>query len=138
MTRGHEVLSDDVLIIDDGRIFAGPRCIDLREDAASRFGGEDLGVLGSRGRWRLRPERAPASAPLGGLVHLEWGPTVSVEPVPPSERIPALINASVIRPSPAEAAAYLDLAALPAWRFVRPRDLSVADRANAQLVDALG
>jgi hypothetical protein len=136
--NGHQVLSDDILMVDEGLIYSGPRSIDLRGDAAERFGGEDLGVLGSRGRWRLRPEQPPPSAPLAGVIHLEWGPTVSVESVPPPERVAAMVRKSVLRARPAEAASYLDLATLPTWRFSRPRDLDGLDEANAQLLDALG
>ena len=55
-----EILCDDVLVLDrELRGYAGPRCTDLREDAAAYLGvGEPLGVVGARERWR---------APLGAV-----------------------------------------------------------------------
>ena len=72
------------------------------------------------------------------MIHLEWGPAVRVEPVRPSERVAALIRQSVVRPGAEAATAYLDLATLPTWRFVRPHGLDGLDGGNAQLLDALG
>ena len=105
LEHGHTILTDDVLVLDEARILSGPRCIDLRGDAAERFGGEDLGVLGSRGRWRLRSGEAPASAPLAGFVYLGWGDRIALDEVPPSERIAPLATQAVLRPDPDEGAA---------------------------------
>src|SRR3954447_11359018 len=41
------VVSDDVLVIDGSDVFAGPRTVDLRADAAQRLGiGENIGTAG--------------------------------------------------------------------------------------------
>ena len=48
-TRGVPVVGDDLIVTDGTLVNAGPRCIDLRESAADRFGiGEDIGVVGDR------------------------------------------------------------------------------------------
>ncbi|HKP89612.1 MAG TPA: hypothetical protein VJT75_06510 [Thermoleophilaceae bacterium] len=136
--RGFEILSDDILVIEEGVLFAGPRCVDLRPEAAAILGGEDVGMLGNRVRWRLSSGEAPPSAPLAGVVQLEWGERVLVEPLDAAERLTGLVQGSVIRPGPADAAPFLDLAALPTFRLVRPRDLGALDESGAALLDALG
>ena len=52
--EGVGVVSDDVLVIDGGTALAGPRSVDLREEAAERLGvGEPMGRVGQRERWRF-------------------------------------------------------------------------------------
>ena len=135
--RGHEILSDDILILEGGTLFAGPRSVDLRDDAAAVLGGHDLGFPGSRARWRLDPGAVPDTAPLAGIIHLEWGDHVRIERLGSNESLPALVRNFVVQPKQAESLAYFDLGSLPAWRFTRPRDLSRIDELNAQLLAAL-
>ena len=137
LRSGHEVVSDDILVVEAGVLFAGPRCVDLRPEAASVLGGENLGMLGSRVRWRLRPGGVPPSMPLGGVIHLEWGDRPRVEALDSAERLKRLVNSSVIRPDSADGTAFLDLAGLPTWRFVRGHDLGEAERANEELLQTL-
>lgn len=136
--RGLAILSDDILVLEAGVLFAGPRCVDLRPEAAALLGGENVGMLGNRVRWRLRPGDAPAAVPLGGVVHLEWGEPARVEPLDAHERLTGLVRNSVIRPGDADAAPFLDLAALPTFRFARPRDIDAMDANGSLLLDALG
>lgn len=135
-----DVLCDDVLVIDsDGRALAGPRCIDLREDAARHFGvGEALGVIGARERWRLRLGQSPPSVPFRGWVELAWGDGVAIQPFGPTELLPAIVRNFSVRLMPPDANALMDLAALPAWRLTRPRHLDALPDAGALLLDALG
>jgi len=135
--RGHQILSDDILILDRGTLFAGPRSVDLRDDAAAVLGGEDLGVVGNRTRWRLHPGAVPAATPLAGIIHLEWGDRLEMERLSGDEALQALVQNFVVKPKQDESLAYLDLASLPAWRFTRPRDLARLDEINAQLLAAL-
>lgn len=52
---GMEVLCDDMLVLEGRTPLAGPRSVDLREDAAARLGaGEEIGLTGARERWRLQ------------------------------------------------------------------------------------
>ena len=136
--RGYGILSDDILVIEDGVLLAGPRCVDLRPEAAAILGGEDVGMLGNRVRWRLLPGGGPPCAPLAGVVQLEWGDRVAVEPLEAAERLTGLIRNSVIRPGAGDAAPFLDLAALPTFRLVRPRDLGALDASGEALLEALG
>src|SRR5262249_6109268 len=78
--QGHEILMDDLLVLDGDDALAGPRCIDLREEPAARLGaGEPLGFVGLRERWRLTLDQVPARVPLHGWVTLAWGDRVEVE-----------------------------------------------------------
>jgi hypothetical protein len=95
-------------------------------------------MLGNRVRWRLSSGDGPAAVPLGGLVYLEWGDDTRVDPLGAEERLEGLIANSVIRPGPADARPFLDLAALPTLRFVRPRDLAALDASGERLLGALG
>lgn len=133
--RGVPVLTDDLLVVDDGRAFAGPSCIDLRTDAAAQLGvGRDLGVIGARRRWRLDTAGAVSSARLRGWIFVEWGDRCSVEPTPAGERIPRLWHGLAMLLPKERQAALLDLATLPSWIFTRPRGWRSADSAIDRLL----
>jgi hypothetical protein len=118
----HTVLSDDVLVLERGDVFAGPRCVDLRGEPAERLGvGEPLGVVGVRERFRLELGPAPTRVPLRGFVSLEWGSEVSVEPVRGAERLLALIPHRALLLETSTPADLLELSALPFLRLRRPR-----------------
>jgi len=118
---GLNVLSDDLIVIDGRDVLAGPRCVDLRPDAAA-----ELGVAaraspvrgGERLRLALPPVPAPA-APLHGWVFLTWADALSLRRLRPSEWLDRLAQhrstSSDYSPS------LLDLAGLPAWELRRPR-----------------
>jgi hypothetical protein len=133
------VLCDDVLVIDsDGRALAGPRCIDLREDAAGHFGaGEALGVVGARERWRMRLEQVQETVPLRGWVELAWGDDLALERLGPTELLPAIVRNFSVRLMPPNAEALMDMAALPAWRLTRPRRFETLPDAATLLLDAI-
>jgi hypothetical protein len=137
LREGHQVVSDDILVLDGRVLFAGPRCIDLRPEAARVLGGETLGRVGGRERLRLPTGAAPTQVPVGGVIHLAWGERVDVQPLESSERLVGLIGSAVLRPRSEDELAFLELMALPAWRFVRPRRLERMDEANAQLLGTL-
>jgi hypothetical protein len=138
LRRGAEVVSDDILVLDQLSLFAGPRSVDLRDEAASVLGGEPLGVVGARSRWRLEPEVAALVTPLRGFVHLRWGDAVRLESLAPEDRLRELIWHFVLRPGREDALTLLELAALPAWRFERPQQLAQLDGCVDQLLTALG
>lgn len=135
---GVPVLTDDLMIVDDGRAFAGPRVIDLREDAASALGvGEALGVLGTRARWRFRIPAVPSSAALGGWVFLEWGTSLEVEALPPRARLEQLGRQRMIRRRPTDPTSLLSLASFPAIVVRRPRSWALLPEATRALLDSL-
>ena len=136
---GVEVLADDVLIVDEhGTAYAGPRCTDLRGDAAERLGeGEDIGVVGGRRRWRMPLGPIAPEVPFRGWVQLAWDETVAVTEPPPSARFQALAANLALRLVPVDAAALLSLADRPFVRLARPRDFERLEGALDTLLDAL-
>jgi hypothetical protein len=123
LRSGAQILSDDIVIVDGTRMFAGPRSVDLREDAAEFIGGERLGMIGNRPRWRLRPAAGPAERLLAGFVKLEWGERPCLERLGTEDRLQALIASSVLQAGPETAVGLLELTALPMIRFSRPAGL---------------
>jgi hypothetical protein len=124
--EGHEVLSDDVLVLDGGEVLAGPRCIDLRAEPARRLAvGESLGVVGARERWRLTLPAALARTPLAGWIVLEWGGAFEARALRGAERLAAVTPHRALRLPPREPSELLRLASLPVWRVRRP---AVLDR----------
>ena len=117
--RGVAVLADDITVIDGGCVFAGPRRIDLRPDAAGRLGLKDTGLIRGKSRRGLPLTPVESTVPLSGFVRLRWGEEVSTTPVPPFDRIRALdklVGSSVSKPS-----SVLDIVSLPMTGLVRPR-----------------
>lgn len=136
---GRAVFTDDLLVVEDGRAFAGPRSVDLRRDAALVLGlGDDLGVVGQRERWRVPVEPVPAELPLRGAVHLEWGEEVGVAAVPASERLARLAaHVALDVQAGGFAAQLLELASLPAVVIRRPRNWESVDESMELLVRTL-
>jgi hypothetical protein len=119
---GTPVICDDMLIVERGRVFAGPRSLDLREDAAARIdGSRAIGVAGARERWRVELGAVPESLELGGWFLLEWGDDIAVRALRPSERLARLAPHRALRLEPARSDAVLELASLPARVLSRPR-----------------
>ena len=137
LDRSIPTVTDDLLVLDGTALFAGPRFLDLREQPGRSFGGVDIGVHGSRRRWRLRPGHVPPVVPLAGFIHLEWGDGVAVEPMSPGDRLTALFGAVVTEPDERDAVAFLALARLPTWRLTRPRSFDRMEEGCRQLLRAL-
>jgi hypothetical protein len=134
--QGVSIVSDDILVLEGGRAYAGPRSIDLREEPARRLGvGEALGVVGVRKRWRQRTDPAPSGLPLRGWILLAWGPELSVLPLPAAERLATLASQVAIARPPDDPRVLLDLAALPAFELRRPRGWEMFDGAGARLLE---
>jgi hypothetical protein len=124
--RGYGVLTDDALILRPGlRVYAGPRSLDLRPDAASRFpGATPPDPVDPRKRWRMTLADVPAEIELAGWFLLGWADRPRVCEVPGAERIRVLDRQrSVLLPTSA-IELLLGAAALPMWRVERPRGLA--------------
>ena len=117
---GLDVLSDDLIVIDEREVLAGPRSVDLRPDAAAALGvaARASPVRGGE-RLRLALPPAPAAAPLHGWLFLAWADAVSLRRIRPSEWLDRL--AQHRSTSSAYSPSLLDLAGLPAWELRRPR-----------------
>jgi hypothetical protein len=137
LSRGIRVLTDDVVVTEGADLFAGPRSVDLRGEVAGQIGGEPLGIVGNRARWRLRPAWGAARVRLGGLIVLEWGGPARMEALDAKARLQALVHSSVIPPGPEAGLGLLELAALPAWRFVRAARIDELGARTDQLLAEL-
>ncbi len=123
---GLGVLCDDLAVIVDGLVLAGPRSIDLR--AAPSDAGEFASVRGGH-RARLQLAPAPPSVPVGGIVVLGWGSSLRLETVPAMQRLGVLARQRTFAALPANAAAMLELAAVPMLMLTRPREIDTLGRA---------
>ena len=118
---GVTVVSDDLLVLQHTRVFAGPRAIDLREEPAHNLGvGTSIGVAGGRERWRLRLGPVPEELELVGWIHLAWGDRVEAVPLKGGERVERLFNQRGARLPSLSPEVLLDLASLPSWEVRRP------------------
>ncbi|MEA2126350.1 MAG: hypothetical protein QOI80_3132 [Solirubrobacteraceae bacterium] len=138
--RGVPILADDLVVISGEAVLAGPRCVDLRPDAALRFpASRPLGIVAGRERHRLATPPAPASAPLAGILVLGWG-----DGAPRLERIPLPEHLRILHeqhyagwigpPPPAPLMAALDR---PMWHFARGRDWEAHTAALDELLTVL-
>lgn len=136
---GIPVMTDDLVVHDHGMICAGPRCVDLRPDAARRLGvGRDLGVVGTRERWRVDLPHGDAEAPLRGFVFLGWGGRARIEPVPPVQRLTRLGEHRALALPWTDPEVLLELAGRPGVSWHRPRAWDRMDASVAELLGRLG
>jgi hypothetical protein len=136
--RGVPIICDDVLVLEGPKPLPGPRTIDLREEAAVALeAGAPLGVAGARERWRLRVAQLDAVPPLAGWIHLEWAVETSVERVAGAEKLRRLASERVLDISAAAPESFLEVAALPAWSFRRPREWTSAAGAIERLLTVI-
>ena len=134
--QGRPVLSDDLLVLEEGIVFAGPRCADLREGTRLPGLPPPRPVRGGE-RWRVLLPAAPASARLAGFLFLVWedGP-VALRTLGGQERVRRLAPLRRWPFLPDRAGGLLELVTLPAYELSRPRDSDPAETARA-MVSAL-
>jgi hypothetical protein len=130
-----EVLTDDLIVVQDGAVFSGPRCIDLRPGAA-----EPLGRAGSRlvrGQSRLRLELPPCrpKARLDAIVVLAWGagPDVVLRPLSATLGLAALLPHALN----AGQGDLLALIGTPVWVLERPRTWDSMGEVKERLLSLL-
>jgi hypothetical protein len=130
---GSPILTDDLMVVDGGTVFAGPRTLDLRP-ASARY----LGREGSRvrlGRHRITVQPVDPEVPLRGWIALSWGDVLEARRLRPSERLGVLMEHLRIRSDGPSAGSLLDLAALPGFELRRPRTLEAMPQAGAKIVE---
>lgn len=133
---GLEVMADDLLVLDGTSALVGPRAVDLRSEAAARFGGRPLGRVGARDRWRIDlPPARQLAAPLACIVQLDWGDALRVEPVAGTDRVAALLEACALGTGWMPVQAPLDLIDVPQIRLQRRRDLDAMDATLQAIVE---
>ena len=133
---GVPIVTDDILVLRDGMVMAGPRCIDLRPDV-QRFG-VGLAVRPSHPRNRVGLPSIPAEHRLVGLIHLEWSSgeasgETTIEALGRRGAIRRLLVLRTEKGYPRNPQALLDLAMLPTVVLSRPRVMSGLDDAVAQV-----
>jgi hypothetical protein len=131
---GLGILSDDLVVIEGGDVLAGPRCLDLRQDAAAALGVVNHAFPVRAGeRLRLGLPPVPTAAPLHGWLFLTWGDAISLRRLGPGEWLERLAKhrstASAHSPS------LLDLARPQAWEFCRPRTRDSLEPTVERLLD---
>lgn len=131
--NGADVVTDDILVVDQGQALAGPRCIDLRDESVS--GLDVTRATRSRDGTRLRLPLAglQSQTPLRAFVHLTWGPAVELTRLRGPERLVRLASHSGQRAS-RRPEALLELTTLPSWELSRPRRLDVLPEIGARLL----
>jgi hypothetical protein len=121
--HGLPVLADDLAIIVDGAVLAGPRCLDLRSDAEidpSALG--DGRLVRARARRRIPLPGAPDRLPIAAIVALRWGARTGLDPLPVAQRLPALLPQRMFHAQLAiDPVAMLRLLGVPMWTLTRPR-----------------
>ncbi|HEY2652302.1 MAG TPA: hypothetical protein VGI50_10300 [Solirubrobacteraceae bacterium] len=136
---GADVMTDDLLVLREGKVLAGPRCIDLREGSARALGaGVTIGSVGTRERWRLKLDPVAPELPLAGWITLEWGEDESFHQVAPGERFLRLVDNLTVVLEPPDPPTVLELASLPMVTLRRPRRLDTLARTAESLVTHLG
>jgi hypothetical protein len=133
---GVPIVTDDVLVFRDGVVMAGPRCIDLRPDAAGF--GLTVAVRPSDPRNRLALPPIAAEHRLVGLLHLEWSSDeTTIEPLDHREAIRRLVVLRSDKGYPRDPRVLLDLATLPTVLLKRPKSKDSLDAAALQVVRLL-
>lgn len=123
---GAALVADDLVVLDGADVLPGPACVDLRPDAAAALGvGQDLGVVGGRQRWRWPTPAVVAPGPLLAWVVPAWGDgPVRLERIGARDLMAALVAAVALPVPVRDPLRLLDLARLPGYRLVRPRDVT--------------
>jgi hypothetical protein len=135
---GIGVLTDDVLVCDGLDALVGPRCIDLRIGPAKRLAiGQDFGVVGLRERWRVYLPSCPNSVPLHGWVLLDWADEDRITPLAATDRLSLLDRNQALQLPAHDAAAFLQLSALPAYRWSRRKSWERLDDSIKRFIDAI-
>lgn len=137
--QGHGIVADDLVVIANREVLAGPRTLDLRDEAATHLRlGEPLGRVSTRDRWRVETGPVPWRVPLAGVVFLAWAERVEVVEVTGRNRLTRLAPHLTIPEIPADPVALFELAGLPMLELRRPRDWGAVDGAGHALLDATG
>jgi len=132
------VISDDVLVVEGLDVFAGPRTVDLRGDAARQLGiGDNIGVAGARERWRLRLPPVQPRLRLSGWIFTVWADADALVRLPASQTLVRLLRNRATNVPPRSPGDFVQLSALPAWELRRPRSWDGLERSVEGLLGAV-
>ena len=133
---GYQVAADDMLVIDpaSARAFAGPRCLDLRPDAADLLEGQTL-VSRHGERRRLILGMVQPEVPFGGWIELQCASDIEFHKVLPRDRLLRISeNRTLLNVLPRDPSVFLKLSQFPFFEFHRPLDWAVSQRVTDRLV----
>jgi hypothetical protein len=138
LSRRMPVMADDLLVTANGLVFAGPRCLDLREGAAQHFGlGRNIGEVGDRCRWRVDLEPIDPELALQGWISLAWAADIGVRQIGARERFTTLVRHRAFRLTESDPSTWTRLLGLPMYEFRRPRSWDQLDVAMETLLGCL-
>lgn len=136
--RGVPVLADDLVVVEHGSVFAGPRTIDLRAEPNALLTGDGARPVTrarSGTRWRLGLPPVDAVVPLGGWVFLApMDPAgrdapLEVRPVQPPLGLSRVARGRGYPELGSDPKVVLDLASLPAIELRLARSWTALERA---------
>jgi hypothetical protein len=132
---GTSIIADDVLVFANGVAMTGPRCVDLRPDAAHL--GPGIAVRPRDPRLRVPLPPLASEHPLVGVIHLEWSQAeTAIESLDPGNAVKRLLAVRADKGYPSDPRALFDLAALPTLCLKRPRSMTGL-HASVELVKGL-
>lgn len=135
---GIPIITDDLVVCNDGELLAGARCVDLRAEPARKLGvGRALGLVGTRERFRIDLSPCRSKSPLRGWVFLDWGSSVRIDPIRPAELFGRLIEHRTLPLRWVNPDAMLELASRPAFTWCRPQNVTQIDAGIGSLLDVL-
>lgn len=136
VSAGLSLLSDDLIVVDQGQVLPGPLAVDLRPTGAALLGLSGDPVRGGDRLRRLADELelSPAATELRVLVQLAFGPVTRLRPVPAGERLAALAPHLYWPGIGNPAIDLLSLAAIPQVVLERPRGKTGLAEAVAMLL----
>ena len=135
---GYAVVADDVVVVIGEEVCAGPRTVDLREDAARALQtGDRIGVLGFRERWRVPLGPIAPELPLGGWIGLEWGEKVEIAKMPGPVLLQYLLGFHMLDVDGAGRARLVEFVGYPGLVLRRPRELSAISATVERLIERL-
>jgi hypothetical protein len=143
VARGGDVLADDLVVVDGSRVFAGPRCVDLRSPAVSELpvselsGPLPISPVRAGTRWRLSLGAVRGWLPLAGWVFLSWGERLEARAVGAPECLGRLAAWRARRQLASDPAQMLALAGVPAFALSRPRGWAALSATLDCLVGAI-
>jgi hypothetical protein len=132
--RGGGVLTDDLVVVDGDRAFAGPRWLDLR--APLPGGDAELTPTRSGTRLRMALGAIEPSVPLLGWVFLGWGDRTELRRTRASTTLSRLARWRAWGSLASDESHLLSLAGLPAYDLTRPREWSSLEESLESLQSA--
>jgi hypothetical protein len=136
--QGLAIVADDLVVIEDDLVYAGPRSIDLRVNPAQGMGPADfIGRVGARERWRIQLGPIPSQVPLGGFFFLELAERSEIRRLAGVERMLRISAGRSLMLPLADPMTLPRLAALPGWEVLRSARFEDLPTITEQMLQAI-